>query len=220
VDAAEESFHSVIRASVSRGLTLDRAFAHFDVLGVGAVTPDQFMEGLKVCGPWGGDWEGVVSPPSPSWTTVVSKCHGPCRWRVWVTNWTSGACVHVCLRPCVHPVPFGQLLGIHMHELAMRILVARVPLDRGGLIGLPQFDIFCEPATRGTGEGSGKPLSLDDTSGSSCVCTWVGEAVPGPRVLAIPECMCVCVCVCSAFCAKQGLYQCQVAVGRVVPSPT
>jgi hypothetical protein len=50
VDASEESFLSVIRASLSRGLTLDRAFAHFDVLGVGAVTPDQFMEGLRVRG--------------------------------------------------------------------------------------------------------------------------------------------------------------------------
>lgn len=48
MDASEEAFLSVIRASLARGLTLDRAFAHFDVLGVGAVTPDQFMEGLRV----------------------------------------------------------------------------------------------------------------------------------------------------------------------------
>ncbi len=41
-----------------------------------------------------------------------------------------------------------QALGIDMHELAMRVLVARVPLDRSGLIGLAQFEAFCSAAIR------------------------------------------------------------------------
>ncbi len=48
MDAGEAMFHRIIAAGLQRGLDIPRAFAHFDVLNIGAVTPDQFAEGLKV----------------------------------------------------------------------------------------------------------------------------------------------------------------------------
>ncbi len=151
MDASEESFLSVIRASLSRGLTLDRAFAHFDVLGVGAVTPDQFMEGLRVRG-------GRLVLPcllllrSPLCTSVCTSLIASTMLSPGLMV-TGPACLAAlcCVLWCVRCVVL-QLLGINIHELAMRILVARVPLDRGGLIGLPQFEIFCEPALREAGD--------------------------------------------------------------------
>ena len=75
VDDAEATFHRIIAAGLERGLDMKRSFAHFDALGFGAVTPDQFSDGLKV-------WRGA------STTTACAAC-SPVPCRLEVVRWLS-----------------------------------------------------------------------------------------------------------------------------------
>ncbi len=113
VDDAEAKFHEIIRAAIERGLTVPRCFAHFDVTGVGVVTIEQFTQGLQV--------RELRTRLSLARLRAVGR--------------------HV-LR-CACRGSRQALFAETMHPMVLQLLVARVPLDRAGVIGLRQFEIFC-----------------------------------------------------------------------------